>query len=308
MKFRLFTAGTHNGLTFSNEDVAAIHTATVGAGKLPFVIGHPKNDLPIVGWLPKSAISIYEENGKKSTGFNRSDAEFSAESIEALKATKQDKISVRLLQGAITHIGLVRTAAVAENNFQNFSAEEKSGIVCFGDNINFEAETETPAWFEKFKSLIFSNIKKETPMSEDLKKLQQQLDAANAQIAEFQKKEEDSKANAELAALKQKVADFEKKETEALQAKLKTKVEALKLSAEDAKAKMDFGTNLIKSNVDLAKTWIAELKPAAPAANVKQGSVTDADDAAFAAKPKDVYKAAEEEARKRFESIKKQNA
>lgn len=120
---RLFTSGTHNGLNFNNAQITDIATKTrrEGAERIPFVLGHPKNDLPIVGFLPREALTLYEEGAKASIGFDRSQAEFSEQSLDALRELGHNKISVRLEAGIIKHIGLVKKAAVAENNQQDFA-------------------------------------------------------------------------------------------------------------------------------------------------------------------------------------------
>lgn len=120
---RLFTAGTHNGLTFSNEDIARIakDTADFGENKIPFVLGHPEKNLPIMGFLPKVALRIYKEGAKTSIGFDKDKADMSEESMEALREIGKNKLSLRLVEGVIRHIGLVEKAAVAENNAQDFA-------------------------------------------------------------------------------------------------------------------------------------------------------------------------------------------
>lgn len=133
---RLFTSGTHNGLNFSNAQVTDIATKTQqqGADRIPFVLGHPKNDLPIVGFLPKEAVILYHENEKMSIGFDREQGDFSEESLNTLRELGNNKISVRLVDGVIKHIGLVRKAAVAENNQQDF-ADGLTG--CYHTNEDF---------------------------------------------------------------------------------------------------------------------------------------------------------------------------
>lgn len=121
---RLFKSGKHNGLDFSDAQISEIADCTIAIGgdKIPFVLGHPHNDLPVLGYLPRTAIKLYDDDNKKAIGFERADAEFSEPSIDMLKQLGQNKISVRLRGGAISHIGLVKNAAVAENNEQDFAA------------------------------------------------------------------------------------------------------------------------------------------------------------------------------------------
>lgn len=124
MQIRLFTSGVHNGLSFSNADIDSIATKTTAEGReqIPLVLGHPKNDLPVVGFLPKAAITTYKEGDKVSLGFSREAAELDEESLNVIRNLGRNKISVRLEDGKIKHIGLVERAAVAENNQQDFAA------------------------------------------------------------------------------------------------------------------------------------------------------------------------------------------
>ena len=179
MPIRLFTSGSHksvNGtLNFSNDDVNQIHTKTQGAGleQIPFVLGHPKNNLPIVGWLPKSKIAVYTEGDKVSLGFDRGDAELSDESLKIIRDLGSNKISVRIENGAIRHIGLVTKAAVEENNAQNFSQADLTGIFQTSEDI-LETKIDFQNLQELFKTLDFKSIfkpnsnmadeKKETPV------------------------------------------------------------------------------------------------------------------------------------------------
>jgi hypothetical protein len=300
---RLFTSGTHNGLTFTNADIEAIFIAsTKDNGNIPFVIGHPKNDLPIVGRIPSNQLREYYEGKKRSIGFKRENAEFSEESIQVLKQLKKDKISVRLSYGVISHIGLVDNAAVKENNHQEFSFEDKTGVLCFSEDFSFENKDtdKVPSWFKTFSDKFFNNQKSDE-MTDKEQELQKTIDALTKKVSDFENKDKETKENAELVALKAKVQEFENKDKEALKVELKAKVADLKLDATGAKEKEDFGTSLIDSNVDLAKKWIAELKPAQVASNVKQGSVTDKENEEFAAK--DPAKLAEAEAKKQFDSL-----
>lgn len=121
---RLFTSGIHNGLTFTNDDIEKIakKTADFAEAQIPFVLGHPKTNLPILGFLPKASIQLYTEGDKISLGFDKNSADMSSESMEALRSLGQNKLSVRLREGIIRHVGLVKKAAVSENNTQDFAA------------------------------------------------------------------------------------------------------------------------------------------------------------------------------------------
>lgn len=123
MPIRLFTSGTHNGFSFSNEDIASIaaKTAAESPERIPIVLGHPKNDLPVLGYIPKRAIEVYKEGDKMSLGFERDQADLGDEGVEIARELGKNKISIRLKEGKIKHIGLVKKAAVAENNEQDFA-------------------------------------------------------------------------------------------------------------------------------------------------------------------------------------------
>ena len=183
---RLFTSGTHssvNGkLSFSNEDVQKILDGTQSKDfeAIPFVLGHPKNNLPIVGWLPKSKIKIYTEGDKVSLGFERDDAELSDESMKVIRDLGSNKISVRLEDGGIRHIGLVTKAAVEENNAQNFSQSDLSGIFQTSEDI-LETKTDFQKMQDWFKTIDFKSFFK-----------------PNSNMAE---KEKEPVQNADLAAL-----------------------------------------------------------------------------------------------------------
>ena len=124
MPIRLFTSGTHNGLSFSNDDIASIaaKTAAESPERIPIVLGHPKNDLPVLGYVPKGVIKLYQEGDKMSLGFEREEADLGNEGVEIARELGKNKISIRLREGKIKHIGLVRRAAVDENNEQDFAA------------------------------------------------------------------------------------------------------------------------------------------------------------------------------------------
>lgn len=170
MQIRLFTAGTHNGLNFSNEDInnIAAATATSGADKIPFVLGHPKNNLPVFGYLPKTVIRTYQEGDKISMGFDRAAAEMDEEGLAAIRSLGRNKLSVRIEDGIIKHIGLVKKAAVAENNTQDFSA--MTGDFAAPDDF-CDAEENSQLW-EKFKRFLKTN--KTDVMSEDRKEKEKQ--------------------------------------------------------------------------------------------------------------------------------------
>lgn len=191
MPIRLITSGSHNTkngtFTFSNEQIDQIFEGTQKSGidPIPFVIGHPKNNLPIIGWLPKSAIKKYTEGDKVSLGFDRGVEEISDESMNVVRELKSNKISVRVENGAIRHIGLVPKAAVEENNSQNFAAGELTGDFSTGDDITEPAQSDFQKFFNDFKSFfkpntIMAEEKKPEAASADFSALVEQ----NKQLAE----------------------------------------------------------------------------------------------------------------------------
>ena len=258
-KIRLFTSGTHNGDTFSNDDIKEIFALTqAGIDKIPVVLGHPKNDLPVVGWVNKNKILLYQEGDKYSIGFERKDAEFSEEAIIAIKELKRDKISVRLTDMAITHIGLVKKAAVAENNDQTFSDENKTGTFCFSEDFPVEIEdTESIEDIIVRKFNQFFNNQKPSDMTNE--QLKAENEALKTKVAEFEKTQNQSDVEKENQALKAKLADFEQKGKEIKKTALTEKVNGSKL--EDAKKKetIEFGEKLLEKDEVLFDSWLNQL-------------------------------------------------
>ena len=259
-KIRLFTSGTHNGDTFSNDDIKEIFALTqAGIDKIPVVLGHPKNDLPVVGWVNKNKILLYQEGDKYSIGFERKDAEFSEEAISAIKELKRDKISVRLTDMAITHIGLVKKAAVAENNDQTFSDENKTGTFCFSEDFPVEIEdTESIEDIIVRKFNQFFNHKSNNYMTPE-DKLKAENEALKAKLAEFEAAHNQSAVEKENLALKAKLADFEQKGKEIKKTALTEKVNGSKL--EDAKKQetIEFGEKLLEKDEVLFDSWLNQL-------------------------------------------------
>ena len=268
MPIRLFTSGSHksvNGtLNFSNDDVNQILAKTQKADmeQIPFVLGHPKNNLPIVGWLPKSKIKIYTEGDKVSLGFDREAAELSEESMKLIREVNHNKISVRIEDGGIRHIGLVTKAAVEENNAQNFSQAELSGIFHTQEDILEKQQNDFSKILSDFKTEIKSLFKPNS-MAEEKKE-------QNASPVDLSALMEQNKQLAEsLAALQQTVVGFVGK----------------------AKATADFSAeeykNLSAAQKETAATLVADLgseesktalkgllkELAKPAVVVKNGSV-----------------------------------
>lgn len=184
MPIRLFTSGSHTTkggtFSFSNEDIDRIlnDTQKSGVDPIPFVLGHPENNLPIVGWLKKSAIKRYTEGDKVSLGFERGDEEISKESMDIIRDMKTNKISVSVRDGVIRHIGLVPKAAIDENNMQDFAAGDLTGEFSAGDEITEQAPNDFQKFFQDFKNEIKTIFKPNTNMAEEKKP-----DAANADFA-----------------------------------------------------------------------------------------------------------------------------
>ena len=260
---RLFTSGTHssvNGkLSFSNEDVQKILDGTQSKDfeAIPFVLGHPKNNLPIVGWLPKSKIKIYTEGDKVSLGFDREDAELSDESMKVIRDLGSNKISVRLEDGGIRHIGLVTKAAVEENNAQNFSQADLSGIFHTSEDILEKQQNDFQKLLSDFKSIF-----KHSNMAEEKKEPVQNADLA-ALI------EQNKKLAETVGTLQQTVTGFigKTKATADFSAD-----EYKHLSAAQKETAAGIIADLGEEKATALKGLLKEL--AKPAVVVKQGSVT----------------------------------
>jgi hypothetical protein len=207
MPIRLFTSGTHASrtgtLSFSNEAVKRIYDRTqAGPGMIPFVLGHPKNNLPIVGWLDKSKIRTYAEGDKVSLGFEREDADLSEESMSIIREHGSNKISVRLENDAIRHIGLVQKAAVEENNAQDFSGEEMTGVFFTQEDIL----EKKPSDFSKFLTDLKTDLKQffnPTNMADEKKDKSPENAVDFAAILEQNKQ-----LAATVAALQQTISGF----------------------------------------------------------------------------------------------------
>lgn len=259
---RLFTSGTHNGLNFSNAEISDIATKTrrQGADRIPFVLGHPKNDLPIVGFLPKEAVILYHENDKMSIGFDRAQGDFSEESLDMLRKIGNNKISVRLVDGVIKHIGLVEKAAVAENNQQDF-AEGLTGYYHTNEDFMEKQGFRIPNPLDFFKT----NKTKSMDNKEHEKSAIPQSDFADLKTAV----ERNSKAIETLVGMvTQQQSD---KQKEQITADFSA-AEFDHLTDEQKKQAADFCAELAAEQREPYKQMLRSLKPvpAAPAS----GSVT----------------------------------
>ncbi len=268
MPVRLFTSGTHESMSgtmsFSNEQVQQIFDATqkTGLEQIPFVLGHPKNNLPIVGWLPKTAIKTYSEGEKISLGFDRPDADLSEDSMNLIREQGSNKISVRLENGVIRHIGLVRKAAVQENNAQNFSQAEMTGVFSTSEDILEKQQSDFSKFLSDFKTEFKSIFKTSDNMVD--------------------KKKEENPQNADFAALQRQNQEL----TENVNALTKT----LNGFMNRSKATVDFSADEFKNMTaeqketaagicaDLGEEKATALKGllkelAKPAVTVKNGSI-----------------------------------
>ncbi|MEG0518309.1 MAG: hypothetical protein RR555_05515 [Bacteroidales bacterium] len=173
-RIRLFTSGTHKGLHFSDEDVKSIaeKTAAQGPELIPVVLGHPANDLPVLGKVSKDALQMYQENGKIAIGFDRDDAQLCEDEVFAENTKLRNKISVRLKDSVIRHIGLVGKAAVAENNEQDFAT-------LTGDFDAPDLITEQPTSFAERVGQFFN---KQKNMEQDKEKQNQDFTALGGKV------------------------------------------------------------------------------------------------------------------------------
>ncbi|MEG1648327.1 MAG: hypothetical protein RR277_00395 [Rikenellaceae bacterium] len=248
---RLFTSGTHKGLTFSNEDIEKIQTTTQNQpdDNLPIVLGHPKNDLPIIGYLPRQAISIYDEGDKKSIGFDRAKAILSDESMDVLRKAGNNKISVRLQDGQITHIGLVKNAAVDENNNQDFAT----------DTTIYHTSSD----FEQTKPNIIKTIKNVFNMNKEPEQITSDFSALEAKI------------NTLTNGIDRLVEAFaaEKKQSKEQIVKADfSSAEFTQLTDSERQTASDFAAGI--SNPDQYAQFIAILKASNKKPLITQGSVT----------------------------------
>lgn len=149
MAFRiLFASGTHRTphpkKVWTAEDVDAVFTATKERGQdyIPFVVGHPANDLPVVGRLAKTALVLQGEGDRRVIGFDDASAEFAVDQIDALRKQGRNKLSVKIpmQEGSdkmtLRHVGFVTEAAVAEMNSATFA----DGVEPEAEYAVFEAE------------------------------------------------------------------------------------------------------------------------------------------------------------------------
>ncbi len=142
----IFSSGVHRTphpkKEWSEFDVAAVFAGTkkLSPVQMPLVLGHPENDLPVLGYLSREALLLKAEGGKALIMVDdEKDASFSAEAIDSARKSGHNKISVKIKMPEmyIQHIGLVTEAAVAELNSATFA----EGVEPEAEYAVFEAET-----------------------------------------------------------------------------------------------------------------------------------------------------------------------
>ena len=141
---KLFVSGTHRTphpkKVWTAEDVDAVFAASLlgSPEMIPVVIGHPANDLPVVGLLARSALVRQGEGDKRVILIDDSSAQFSSEAVETYRAAGYSKVSVKIKmpEMVIRHVGLVTEAAVAELNSASFGEGDQPGF----EYAVFEAE------------------------------------------------------------------------------------------------------------------------------------------------------------------------
>ncbi len=129
MKRILFASGVHRTphpkKNWTAEDVDAVFAATMASSldRIPLVIGHPHNDLPVVGYLAKAALSVQGEGDRRVILFEDEGAEFARDVIDWARAEGKNKLSVKVAMPGmhLKHVGLVTEAAVDEMNAATFA-------------------------------------------------------------------------------------------------------------------------------------------------------------------------------------------
>ena len=250
---KLFASGKHKTAhpkkEWSNEDVEAVFSATLrsSGSDIPFVSGHPKNNLPTIGWLKKEGVKLISEGDKKLIVFDEAYADFSSESIEWLRSKRRDKISIRIgTDKAIEHIGFVDEAAVEELNSANFSkedgveyaVEDGSHIVGELDN-SLIAKIKGAFGMKKLEDIEFSKVNDEK--MEELNTLKEQYDALLGQNKQLLK---------ELSTFRE--ATFEKERDEKIESIIKDGEAKGKITDKNKEAVRKIAINLFPPNADFS--------------------------------------------------------
>jgi len=146
----VFTEGTHSTKaakkTYTAQDVDAIVNSTraLGSQDIPFTAGHPKNNLPVFGYFKASDVRRGTLNGLATVEVRP--AEFADGLIDELAASKINKMSIRIVQNQIKHIGFVEKPAVKELpplSDYTFSADDEGEQSDIDSVLEFSAELGT---------------------------------------------------------------------------------------------------------------------------------------------------------------------
>ncbi|GEM_PF-3900075 len=161
----LFMSGTHRTphpkKVWTAEDVDAVFTASMVSSPemIPLVIGHPENDLPVVGLLARSALVRQGEGDKRVILIDDGSATFSTEALERYRKAGYSKVSVKIKmpEMVIRHIGLVTEAAVDELNSATFGEGDQPGF----EYAVFEAEAlfGRDEWRMPYVGGLFRNVR-----------------------------------------------------------------------------------------------------------------------------------------------------
>ncbi len=161
----LFMSGTHRTphpkKVWTAEDVDAVFTASMTDSPelIPLVIGHPENDLPVVGLLSRSALVRQGEGDRRVIMIDDQSATFSTEALERYRKAGYNKVSVKIKmpEMVIRHVGLVTDAAVAELNSVTFSGADQPGF----EYAVFEADAlfGRDEWRMPYVGELFRNVR-----------------------------------------------------------------------------------------------------------------------------------------------------
>src|SRR5574343_492982 len=150
----VFTEGTHNTKaakkTYNAADIDAIVNNTKKLGstaQIPFTAGHPVNNLPVFGYFRASDVRRGNFNGVAAVQVKP--AEFAEGLIDEIANSKINKMSIRILNNEIKHIGFVEKPAVKELppiSDYTFSADEGTDENNIETNLDFSVELGTTAF------------------------------------------------------------------------------------------------------------------------------------------------------------------
>lgn len=118
---RVFTSGTHSGApdqknTWSDSEVEAVFNAT--GADVPVRLGHNES---IIGFVPRTALQLLTESGRKVIAFVKDKASLAAEALDAARRAGYKYVSAEVaIGGGLVGIALVQSPAVAANRTQEF--------------------------------------------------------------------------------------------------------------------------------------------------------------------------------------------